>query len=226
MKLKRKGNGPVKGKRVIVVGGSRGIGKAICTCLAENHSVNGLSSKELDTSDINQIRQFCKKEKALDVLVFNTGGPPPKALLDLSEGELDKYYNQLFKSFFLMLQSLRIKKNGFVFLISSFNIKEPNQSLILSNTFRIAAASLLKSYSKIVSKDGITTLNIAPGPMDTTRLDDLKVNKGKLINELPLKRLPKPKEIGQLIELVVSNNLKSLNGTTIYMDGGISNYVL
>jgi len=65
--------------RAIVIGGSRGIGKAIANSLKSiNCDVLATSKKELDTSDIQSVKDFIQNQKETDILVLNTGGPPAK----------------------------------------------------------------------------------------------------------------------------------------------------
>ena len=170
-------------KKAIVIAGSRGIGKSIASELeAINFNVVSTSSKDLDTSKIDDVKSFIKKNKSADVLVLNTGGPPAKNFYDISVKDWEKYFNQIFLSFVLILQGIQIKKNGYVFLISSFHIKEPNKDLILSNTYRVALTSAFKSYGQLQLKKNITSLNLALGPIYTDRLKNL--NKGKSKKEI------------------------------------------
>ena len=216
-----------KDKKAIVVAGSRGIGKAIADGIRElGYEVEALSRTTLDTSNLKNVKNFLDKKPETDILVLNTGGPPAKDFFDITEEDFNKYYNQLFLSFCLLLQKVRIRDNGFVFLISSYNIKEPNPKLILSNSYRIAFTSVLKSVSNLFAARGINCINIAPGPIKTDRLYALVEDISALEEKLPFKRAAEPREIGDFVKSIVENNIKYLNGVTINFDGGHSNYVL
>ena len=125
-----------------------------------------------------------------------------------------------------MIQNIEIKNNGYVFLVSSHTIKRPENNLTLSNSYRVAFSSILKTYSKLVSKKKISCINIAPGPIKTDRLKKLV---GKKLNEfektLPMNYAAKPEEIGKFVKLIIENEIKYLNGVTINFDGGISDYI-
>ena len=185
-----------------------------------------MSSKDLDTSDFDQVVDFVEKSDPVDVLVLNTGGPPAKDFFDIKVSDFEKCHNQLFLSFCYMLQKMEIKRGGFVFLVSSFNIKEPNPNLVLSNSYRIAFTSVLKSISKILAKNNITCINIAPGPIKTDRLYSLVDDMENFERSLPLGRAGTTEELGEFVALIVEKNIKYLNGVTINFDGGSSNYVL
>ena len=121
--------------RALIIGGSKGIGKSIIQKLNKlNFKIISPSRKELDTSKISTVRKFIKKNDKFDILVLNTGGPPAMNFFDINEKMWNKYYNQLFLSFVIILQNIKVNKNGYVFLISSHTIKTPEDKLILSNS--------------------------------------------------------------------------------------------
>lgn len=214
-------------KKGLVLGASKGIGKEIYSKLKElGIKLDGTSRKNLDTSKIDNVEKFLKRKLTYDILVLNTGGPPKKKFNNIEKEDWVKYFNQLFLSFCLILQKIKIKKNGYVFLISSHTIKRPEDELVLSNSFRVAISSVFKTYSRINSKNKITCLNIAPGPIKTLRLKKLVgKNLKKFENQLPMGRAGHPKEIAFLIKSIVENNIKYLNGSTINFDGNLSDHL-
>ena len=215
-------------KKALVLAGSRGIGLAITKALVDVESleVDALSSKDLDTSDLNGCIEFCSIYKSVDVLVLNTGGPPAKKFTDISLDEWNKYHNQLFLGFALILQNIKINDGGFVFLISSYNIKEPDINLVLSNTYRIASVSLLKSLAPSFAERGVSCVNIAPGPMDTDRFNELNTDPIAVGKSFPMKRVGRPKEIGDFVASIVAKDIGYLSSVTINFDGAISKGVL
>lgn len=214
--------------KAIVIGGSKGIGKAIVDELKSiDVDVVSTCSKEVDTSNIESVREFIKTNRSTDVLVLNTGGPPPIDFCKINERDWYKNFNRLFVGFALMLQNIEVNPGGYVFLISSFNIKEPDPELILSSSIRIGFVSLMKMLSKLQVKKGVRYINIAPGPTKTQRLINLLDRAGEsledLAEEFPGKELPEPNEIGMFVRFVVENRIKSLNGSTIFFDSGLLN---
>ena len=210
-------------KKSIILASSKGIGKSIAANLKPvSEKVVTLSSRDLDTSNLASVKKFIKKYKHVDVLVLNTGGPPSLDFKKISNKLWIKFFNQLFLSFSMILRDLKINDNGYIFLISSFHIREINPKLVISNSLRVGFWSLLKSISFELAKKNITCVNIAPGPIDTERLRSLNKDIPGLIKKLPLGRLGKSDEIGKLVKLIVKNDIKYINGTTIFVDGGKS----
>ncbi len=212
--------------KAIVIGGSRGIGKAISESLKSiGLEVVATSKSELDTSNLDSVKEFTQKNSETDVLVLNTGGPPAKEFYDVIEDEWKKYHNQLFLGFCLILQNITIRDGGYVFLISSGVIKEPDPKLIISSAYRVAFSSVLKILSKDFAKKNISCINIAPGPINTDRARELVDNIEEYEKTLPMKRLGEPEEIGNFVKSIVENKIKYLSGVVINFDGANSIYL-
>jgi len=210
----------------IVIGGSRGIGKAISYGLKSiGCDVVFTSKRELDTSNLNSVKNFVQNHKETDILVLNTGGPKAKEFFSVSEEEWKKYHNQLFLGFCLILQNITINDGGYVFLISSSVIKEPNPKLVISSAYRSAFTSVFKILSKKFAEREVSCINIAPGPINTDRTRELFENVEEYKKTLPMKRLGEPAEIGNFVKSIVENKIKYLSGVVINFDGAISNHV-
>jgi len=210
----------------IVLGGSRGIGKAISTSLESiDCNVKSLSRTDLDTSDLTSIEKFLQDNSETDVLILNTGGPPAKDFKEISREEWNKYHNQLFLGFCTILQNIKISDGGYIFLISSNVVKEPESKLILSCAYRAAFNEVFKILSKNYAKKNISCINIAPGPINTDRTKELVSDLESFKKLLPMNRLGEPKELGDFVSSIIQNNIKYLTGVTINFDGGLSNYV-
>ena len=210
----------------IVLGGSRGIGKAITSALQSiGIDVFATSKKDIDTSDLSSVSDFLKNHNQTDILVLNTGGPVPKPFSTITEEDWKLYHNQLFLGFCIILQNLKINDGGYIFLISSNVIKEPNTKLIISSAYRAAFTEVFKVLSKEYAENQISCINIAPGPINTDRTQELIENVEEYKKSLPMKRLGEPEEIGNFVKSIIQNKIKYLSGVTINFDGGNSNFV-
>jgi 3-oxoacyl-[acyl-carrier protein] reductase len=212
--------------KAIVLGGSRGIGKAISDSLKSIEiDVFAASKKDIDTSNLDSVKKFLEIHNETDILILNTGGPEPKLFLNITEEDWKKYHNQLFLGFCTILQKIKINENGYIFLISSNVIKEPNTKLIISSAYRAAFSEIFKILSKEYAQKNISCINIAPGPINTDRTKELIDNIEEFEKTLPMKRLGKPEEIGNFVKAIIENNIKYLSGVTINFDGANSNYI-
>ena len=213
-------------KKAIVLGGTRGIGQAIALALGSLPcKVIATSRKDINTARLSSVKRFAGLHKSTDILVLNTGGPPQKDFFAVSEAEWQQYHNQLFLGFCVLLQNLRINDNGYIFVITSYVIKEPIASLVLSSAYRSAFASVFKVLSKQYALRNISCINIAPGPIRTDRLQELVNNLSEYEQTLPMRRVGNPQELGNFIKAIVQYDIHYLNGVTINFDGGLSQYI-
>ena len=67
-----------KFNKAIIIGGSKGIGKSIADNIKKNcKKVITCSRKDIDTSNLDSVKKFLNKNLSADILVLNSGGPPP-----------------------------------------------------------------------------------------------------------------------------------------------------
>ena len=209
----------------IVLGGSRGIGRAISESLGSlGINVFAASRADIDTSDLDSVRRFVRDHPATDILVLNTGGPPPKPFADVTEEEWNRYHNQLFLSFCILLQDVRIRDGGYVFLISSGVVREPNPRLVVSSAYRAAFGEVFKVQSREYASRQVSCVTIAPGLVSTDRTKELLRDAPDLAKSLPMGRMGRPEEIGGFVKGIVQNNVKYLSGVMIPFDGADSRY--
>ena len=212
--------------KALVLGGSRGIGKAISDSLKSIEiDVFATSKDDIDTSNPDSVKKFLETHDQTDILILNTGGPEPKPFLTVTEKDWNKYHNQLFVGFCTILQKIKVNDGGYIFLISSSVIKEPNAKLIISSAYRAAFAEVFKVLSKEYAEKNISCINIAPGPINTDRTQELIENIQEFEKTLPMKRLGEPEEIGNFVKGIIENKIKYLSGVTINFDGANSNSI-
>jgi 3-oxoacyl-[acyl-carrier protein] reductase len=97
--------------------------------------------------------------------------------------------------------------------------------LIISSAYRAAFAEIFKVLSKEYAQKNISCVNIAPGPINTDRTQELIENVKEFEKTLPMRRLGEPEEIGNFVKGIIENNIKYLSGVTINFDGANSNHI-
>jgi 3-oxoacyl-[acyl-carrier protein] reductase len=186
----------------------------------------------------NTVKLVEDKFGSIDILVNNCGGPKPGFFNNLSEEEWQNGYDQVLMSAVrftnLLLPKMKENKWGRIINITSISVKQPIDNLLLSNVFRSGVTAFAKTLSNQVGEFNITVNNVAPGLTHTGRLDELaglrakesKITKEemleKMANDIPSKRIAKPKEIASAIVYLASEIAGYINGQTILVDGGFN----
>jgi 3-oxoacyl-[acyl-carrier protein] reductase len=242
----------IEGKVALVMGASRGIGRGIAAALAREGARVAISSRSeeslkeaaeqididarpfaADTSDLERLAALPGEvEKALgpiEILVTNTGGPPPGGVLDF---ELDQW-QEAYRSLVLAPQVLtsavvpgmRERGWGRIVNVGSSSTREPIPGLALSNVHRMAAIGMFKTLATEVARDGITVNTVATGMFATDRLADtrgsLDAAEEHARSAVPAGRLGLPDEYGDLVAFLASERAAYLTGAVIPLDGGM-----
>lgn len=172
----------------------------------------------------------------IDILITNTGGPPPgpfeshtpEAWSEAVRQNLDSVLN-LTRS---VLPAMKERRWGRIITITSVAVKQPVDGLILSNSIRAAVTGFAKTLANEVAPFGITVNNVMPGYTRTERLDrlaaDIAERSGGSVEDafsawegqIPLGRVGDPREFGALVAFLASERASYITGTSIAVDGG------
>jgi len=121
---------------------------------------------------------------------------------------------------------------------TSLSVKEPAETLLLSNVFRTGVVSMAKSMSRELIAYNITINNICPGAFKTDRAIELMMANSlktgisieeiekNAVKNMPMGRYQEPEELGALVSFLASEHARGITGTTIQIDGGISKGLL
>ena len=189
----------LEGRVALVMGGSRGLGRAIAAALAREGARVAVVSRSpgrveeaaamiegevspfvADSSDLDRLAELPAEVEAalgpLDVLVLNTGGPPLGGALDHEVEDWEQAYRSLVLAPRVLagavVPGMRERGWGRIVNVGSTSTREPIPGLNLSNAHRMAAVGFLKTLAREVAADGITVNAVATGRFATDRLAD------------------------------------------------------
>jgi len=259
----------IEGKIALVTGSSQGMGKAIAQELSREGARVILSSrsstrleeaqKEIEKEtggkclffpcdlsnreDIKNLVNYVTREmQGVDILVINSGGPPPGNIFSISEEDWYKSFDLLLMSAIRLTKAflpyMEAKNWGRITYLTSTSIKEPIENLLLSNVLRSGVSALSKSLSRDYAHRNVLFNVVCPGSIATRRtiqlLEDRAARSGQPLEILrqeaeqaiPMKRYGNPEEVASLVVFLCSNQATYLTGTAIQVDGGAIRFVL
>jgi 3-oxoacyl-[acyl-carrier protein] reductase len=189
----------LNGRVALVMGASRGLGRAIAGSLAHEGARVALVSRSLETTeaaaeeiggdaagfvadatDLDRLAGLPGEVEArlgpIDILIANSGGPPLGGALDHELDEWERAYRSLVLAPRVLagaiVPGMRERGWGRIVNVGSGSTREPIPYLNLSNAHRMAAVGFLKTLAREVAGDGITVNTIATGTFATDRLAD------------------------------------------------------
>jgi len=163
----------------------------------------------------------------VDILVTNSGGPPPGKFEAFTSEDWTKAVQQLLLSVVGLvngfLPGMKAQKWGRIISITSQAVKQPVNNLILSNAVRTSVVGLMKTLSNELGEYNITVNNVMPGYTQTARLTKLMESNpsfASVISEIPLGRFGNPEEFGAAVAFMASERASYITGVSLAVDGG------
>jgi 3-oxoacyl-[acyl-carrier protein] reductase len=163
----------------------------------------------------------------LDILVWNSGGPPAGTGTDVTPDALEQAIESMLtpavRLVGLSLPHLDRSDGGRIIAITSIAAKEPTAHLALSNTLRPAVTGWLKTLATELGPRGITVNCVAPGRIATPRLEYLYPDgpTEEQLSDIPLRRWGEPREFGDVVCFLASERARYVSGQTVVVDGGL-----
>ncbi len=167
---------------------------------------------------------------AIDILIANGGGPKPGTAAQMGLADWDAGYRVVLRSMLQLVEGvlpgMRERRWGRIVALTSSSVKQPIPTLALSNTFRTALVSALKTLSLEVGAQGVTVNAIATGRIRTDRLralyggDDAAIDAAAAA-DVPLGRVATPEEFAPTVAFLCGEGARYVTGQTIAIDGGL-----
>lgn len=239
----------LSGRTAIVLGASQGMGLAIAEALRAEGAAVAMFARRRDVlereaarlgalavpgdlTDPSDLRRLVdtavERLGGVDVLVLNGGGPPPGPASGITTQDVEAAVALLLTPHVHLvaacLPHLRASGRGRIVAIESTSVKEPIANLALSNAVRPGVVGWLKTLARELGPEGITVNTVAPGRIDTERLQALYGAGGpgpEILAQIPARRLGRPAEIAAAVCFLASEQAAYISGSVVAVDGGM-----
>ena len=206
--------------------------------VGSQHHVLAIPADLSRSEDIKRVvRSTFNRFGRIDILVNNVGGPPlgrPSEMEDEEwEGALEQNFLSVVRTSREVVPYMEQQQWGRIINRLSISIKQPLEGSVLSTASRIAAAGYAKMLSAELAPFNITVNNVLPGHILTDRraaqLESQAQEEARSLEEvgkeatqgIPMGRLGKPEEVGDLIAFLASERASYITGASISLDGGL-----
>src|SRR5215510_2667425 len=252
----------IKDHVAIVAAARKGLGRACALALAEEGckvSICSRSASELektkseieshgeavsmaaDVSSASDLEDWGRRTidrfGQVDILVTNTGGPPVKRFMELSDESwmsgVESTLMNVVRLSRLVIPGMRDRHWGRIIHLTSLVAKQPIDELTISSTLRAGLSGLTKTMANQVGPHNITVNAILTGHIMTDRqyaLADVRVKERGITHEeyfagqaaeIPLRRIGEPRELGEVVAFLASERASYVTGVSLQVDGGL-----
>ena len=249
----------LKGRTALVPGSSAGIGLAVARALAAEGANVVLAGRrgelvrqeadrlpsavgvevDLTADDAPETLVSAAMERfgQVDVLVLNSGGPPPGTATDLTPEQIVAANHMLLvqhqRLVAAVLPGMRQRGWGRVVAVGSSGVQQPLDRLALSNIGRAALAGYLKTLANEVAADGVTVNMVLPGRIDTDRVATIDKGAAERTGStpeevrarseagIPAGRYGTPDEFAAVVTFLASAPASYVTGEQVRCDGGL-----
>ncbi|MGY1723516.1 SDR family oxidoreductase [Blastococcus sp. SYSU DS0533] len=233
------------GRRVLVTGASKGIGRATMRRLLEDgyRPIGVARSRpddldpaeefhECDLMDLDATRELIAevaREEPVYGLVNNAAMSPTTSLDDCSLQDMDAAYRINVLAPLLLTQGvvpgMRTLGGGRIVNIGSrAALGKVNRTAYAAAKSGLVGAT--RTWALELAPDAITVNVVAPGPIDTELFRTASVpghpRTEALLAAVPLQRVGAPEEVAHVIAFLLDDLAGFVTGQTVHIDGGLT----
>ena len=244
--------GILEGKRVLILGGSRGIGAAtVRECIREGAAVGATyHSSENEMREIGEefkdadffCRQMDIEEEAsvssavsglmeelggIDVLINSVGITCDRSIAFMDTDSWERVIRtNLTGSFFAVhkvVLPMVSNRQGVILHVSSVSGIAGAPGQVNYAASKAGLIGMTKALSRELGAYNIRVNTVAPGYVETDMTAKFQGDvREKIVSQIPLKRFARPEEIAKLLIFLASDSAGYITGQTIVIDGGLT----
>lgn len=232
-------------KKVLVTGGARGIGRAICKAFADegyfvviNYHKSREAAEELsrtlpnsavfqaDVANKDEVARMIEAFPDIDVLVNNAGVSVFGVFDGVREDEVRRLYEvNLFGTLNVsraVLPFMIRRKSGVIINISSMWGESGASCEVDYSASKSAVIGFTKALAKEVGPCNIRVNCVCPGVIDTDMNARLTIEEVEnIVESIPLERLGKPEDVANAVLFLASDKADYISGAVLSVNGGL-----
>jgi NAD(P)-dependent dehydrogenase (short-subunit alcohol dehydrogenase family) len=238
------------GKRALITGAGRGIGRALAAALAQAGAAVTLGARSaaeiqavadaivvaggqasvlmLDVTDIDAVRAACAAAPPFDILANNAGGNRPKPFVDVTEADYDAVLDLNLKAAFFVAQACARRmieggRGGSIINIGSQmgHVGGPHRSLYCASKWGLEG--LTKAMALDLAPHGVRVNTICPTFIETPMTRPFFADEAfrdAVLAKIKLGRLGQVEDLMGAVVFLASDASALMTGTSMLIDGG------